>query len=120
MAKINIEKHYINRLEDVISLAKEGKRVDIEIELKNVPMIRDIPSGEAHEVAHKINTHLLIAYYTFKIDLQSYKFSKVYMFATTEESLISAQMNKDIANDRLQVDYKRLKNAHIHFHEKFF
>jgi len=120
MAKIPIEKHYISRLEDVIRIANEGKRVDMEVELKKLPMIQEIPDNKAEGKPHKINTYLLIAYYNFKVDVQSYKFSKVYAFANAEESLIVTEMNKDIANARLVMDYKRLSDAHIHFHEKFF
>lgn len=120
MAEPAIKKHYINRLEDVIRIAIEGKRVDMEVELKTLPMVQEVHAREADKTPHKIDTYLLIAYYNFKVDVQSYKFSKVYMFATAEESLITMEMNKDIANARLRLDYMRLKDAHINFHEKFF
>lgn len=120
MVKTNVERRYINSLEDAIRIAHEGKRVDMEVELKKLPMIQEVHTKEADKKPHKINTYLLIAYYNLKIDVQSYKFSKVYAFANADESLIVAEMNKDIANARLRMDYKRLSDAHIHFHEKFF
>lgn len=120
MSKTTIEKHFINRLEDVISIASEGKRVDMEVELKTQPMVQEVHIKEVDKTWHKIDTYLLIAFYTFKIDIQSYKCSKVYMFATDEESLITEEMNKDIANTRLRIDYKRFRDAHIHFQEVFF
>lgn len=120
MAKTSIEKHYISRLEDVIRIANEGKRVDMEVELNKLPMIQEMYPREAGETTHNISTYLLIAYFNFKIDVQSYKFSKVYMFSTTDESLVTTEMNKDTANARLQMDYKRLRDANIHFQEKFF
>ena len=120
MAKTTVEKHYINRLDDVIRIANEGKRVDMEVELKTLPMIQEVSTREADKTPHNINTYLLIAYYAFKVDLQSYKCSKVYMFGNTEESLTTKEMNKDIANARLDMDYKRLRDVHIHFQDKFF
>jgi len=120
MAKTITEKHYINRLEDVIRIANEGQRVDMEVELKTLPMIQEVHAKEADKKPHNINSYLLIAYYTFKIDLQSYKCSKVYMFGAIEESLTTKEMNKDIANARLEMDYKRLRDAHVHFQEEFF
>jgi len=124
MAKTNTEKHYINRLEDAIRIANEGKRVDMEVSLKTQQMIQEVNAKEAdktpHDIPHNINSYLLIANYTFKIDLQSYKCTKAYMFGALEESLTTKKINKDVANARLEMDYKRLRDAHIHFQEKFF
>jgi len=117
---VNEERRYSGRLEDFIEMAKTGKRVEMEVELNKLPMIQEIHTGKAHDLSDKKNTYLLIAYYTFKMDDQIHRLSKVYMFATEDESLNSLRVNKNIANVRLQVDYNRLRIAHVHFKEKYF
>jgi len=42
------------------------------------------------------------------------------MYESTEESLNDARINKSIANERLKMDYKRMKDANITFEEKYF
>jgi len=120
MNQTSEEKRNFGRLEDFIEIAKAGKQVELKVELREQSMIQSINTGELNDAEDKISTYLLIANYTFKIDDQSHALSKVYMFATFEESLTSSRMNRTIANARLQVDYNRLKAAHINFHEKFF
>jgi len=120
MTKIGEKKQYYGRLEEVMRIANEGKRVDMEVELKKLPIIHESHAKEEHYPSKKINTYLLMAYYNFKIDDQSHRISKVYMIENAEGSLNALQIDEDIANARLRVDYKRLKDAHINFHEKFF
>jgi hypothetical protein len=45
---------------------------------------------------------------------------KVYIFGSEEESLTTAKMHKNIANERLKRDYQRLKDATIKIKEKYF
>lgn len=120
MIQIGEKKQYYSRLEDCIRIAREGTRVEMEVELKKLPVIQEVHIMEGDVRHDKIQTYLLIAYYTFKFADQVHRLSKVYMFATQEESLDSLRVNKEIANNRLKMDYNRLKEAHIHFHEKYF
>ena len=92
----------------------------MEVELKKLPVIQEVHIVEGGGRHDKIQTYLLIAYYAFKFGDQVHRLSKVYMFATQEESLNSLRLNKEIANSRLQMDYQRMKKANIHFHEKYF
>ena len=120
MSQLSEGKGNLGRLEDFIEVAKAGKRVEMDIELRKQQMIQEIDTGGAHDMHDKIHTYLLIADYIFKVDNELYRLSKVYTYAVDEESLDSIRVNKNIANARLQVDYNRLKAAHISFHEKFF
>lgn len=120
MIELDNKRQYYGRLEDLIRIGKEGSRVDMEVELKKLPIIPDShikKEGGTHEQS---KTHLLTAYFTFVTGDQLYRLSKVYMFATGEESLDSLRKNKEIANIRLKIDYDRLKAANIHFQEKYF
>ena len=120
MSQTSEGKDNLGRLEDFIEVAKAGKQVEMEVELREQSMIQVIHNREINDTEDKINTYLLIADYTFKIDDQLHKLSKVYMYAAAEESQNSLRVNRTIANARLQVDYNRLKAANINFHEKFF
>lgn len=108
------------RLEDFVELAREGKKVKCDIDLRKQSLSQRVHPEETPDRTDEIETYLLIGDYTFLIDKQSYKVSKVYMFATEEESLNSARVNKSIANSRLQMDYERLKAARVTFKERFF
>ena len=120
MIKTDTKKRYAGRLEDFIRLAEKGKQVELDVELKTIPVTQEV-SVDDKKITHKQHkTYVLIAYFTCRADNEIQRLSKVYMFATGEESLNSIRVNKEIANARLQVDYNRLKAAHIHFTEEFF
>ena len=120
MIGLDEKRHHYSRLEDFIRIAKEGKRVDMEVDLKKLPVIHEGNLEGKIAIHQKNKSYLLIAYFTFKTGGQFYRLSKVYMFATGGESLDSLVVNKEIADTRLQVDYDRLKAAHIHFKENYF
>ena len=120
MIKINEEQRQLYRLEDFIEIAREGKKVNMDIELKKLPVMQEVNIDEVDGSHDKIQTYVLIAYYTFRIGDQVHRLSKVYMFATAGESLNSLRQNKNIANARLQMDYDRLKAANINIEKKFF
>ena len=119
MAEMN-NKDEIGRLEYFIGLARKGKRIKAEIELRKQPMIQKVHPSETPDMKDEINTYILIADYTFELDEPSHKVSKVYMFAVAEESVDAARINRNIANARLNMDYQRLKAVNIEFQEKFF
>jgi hypothetical protein len=101
------------RLEDFIKLAKEGKKIEVEIELEKKNITEKLPGKE-------VNAYLLIATYLFKHNEKTTLVSKVYMMGFMEESLNLVRTHKNIANARLKMDYRRLKEANIKFREKFF
>ena len=108
------------RLEDVIELAKKGKQVQMEIELRKQPVTQKVHPQQTAEMKDEIETYLLIGDYTFKVEGKISKVSKVYMYAAVEGSANSVQVNRNIVNMRLQVDYGRLKAANITIEEKYF
>jgi len=46
--------------------------------------------------------------------------TKVYVMGSIEESLVASSGNKNIANQRLKMDYQRLRDVNITFEEKYF
>jgi hypothetical protein len=83
------EKNELVMLEDLILLAKEGKDVRVQVQLRK----QDI-SQKVHTVGTAESSE--------------------------EESLTTAKMHKNIANERLKRDYQRLKDATIKIEEKYF
>jgi hypothetical protein len=108
------------RIEDFIALAKEGKDVSVKIDLRQEFVSQKVHPGDTEELKEAIDMYLLFGDYTFRIGSWKKLVSKVYMHGSTGESLSDAKINKSIANERLKLDYQRLKDAHIHFEEKYF
>jgi hypothetical protein len=115
------EKGELVMLEDFIRLAKEGKNVQVSVEVrkeiigpKDQPHVTEQGRGE-------VNNYLLIGDYTCSVEREGHNVSKVYIFlGSDKESLSAARMHKEIANDRLKRDYQWLKNANINIEEKYF
>ena len=108
------------RIEDFIALAKEGKDVNVTIDLRKQPVSQKIHPGDTEELKGEIDMYLLFGDYTFKIGGWKKVVSKVYMYGSTGESLNDTRINMSIANERLKLDYQRLKDVNIHFEEKYF
>jgi len=109
-----------NRIEDFIALAKEGKQVDVSVKLRKQTVSQKLHPEETADMKTAIDMHILFGDYTFTVGENVKKISKSYMFGSAEESLNDAKVDKNIANERLKMDYKRLKEARIVFEEKFF
>ena len=126
------------RIEDFIALAKEGKNVYATIALRKPLVKQKVHPDETEDMKREIDMYLLIATYTFRVEKEVKKFSKVYMYeeaskgytrkevskvymyGSLEESPDAAKVNKSIANARLKADYQRLREANITFEEKYF
>lgn len=137
MAGVN-EKSGLGRIEDFIALAGEGKEIHAEVELKKQVVAQKVHPDETEDMKREIDMYLLIATYTFRVEKEVKKFSKVYMYeevskgymreevskvymyGSLEESPDAAKVNKSIANARLKADYQRLREANITFEEKYF
>ncbi len=115
-----IEKGKPVRLEDFIVLAREGKKVQAEVELSKQGIQQKSHPDVTEERRSEVDAYLLMGDYTFKLEGESWKVSKVYMMGFAHESLDTARLNKNIANDRLKMDYQRLKSANIQFEAKYF
>lgn len=109
-----------SRIEDFIALAKEGEKVDLEIELKKQLVTQKVPPEVTEDMRDEVDMYLLIADYIFKVGKDMKLVSKVYMFGSSEEPPNALKVNANIANARLKMDYQRLKDAKIIFEEKYF
>ena len=108
------------RIEDFIALAMEGKQVDASIELRKKFVSEKVHPGTFEQMKGEVDMYLLFGDYTFSAGKEVKKISKIYMYGSSEESRNEANVNISIANARLKMDYKRLRDAKIVFEEKFF
>ena len=108
------------RIEDFIALAKEGKDVNVKIALRQEFVSQKVHPADTEELKEAIDMYLLFGDYTFRTGSLKKLVSKVYMYGFTGESLSDSKINKSIANERLKLDYQRLKDANIHFEENYF
>jgi hypothetical protein len=108
------------RIEDFITLAKEGKEVNLGIKLKKQLVTQKVHPEDTEDMKNEVDIYLLTADYFFKVGKDLKLVSKVYMFGTSEESPNALKVSKSIANERLKMDYRRLKDAKITFEEKYF
>lgn len=108
------------RIEDFIALAKLGKDVKVTVELRKQLVAQKVHPGDTEEMKGEIGMYLLLGDFTFNVGGDIKNVSKVYMFGSLEESLDASNVDRNIANERLKVDYQRLKIANITFKEKYF
>ncbi len=108
------------RIEDFIALGKEGKDVHAEVELKKRLVTQKVHPDETEDMKGEIDMYLLIGVYTFRVGNEVNQVSKVYMYGSLEEPPGVFWVNINIANTRLKMDYRRLKDAKITFEEKYF
>jgi hypothetical protein len=114
------EKGELLRIEDFIALAKEGKDVSVTIDLRKQSVSQKIHPGDTEELKGELDMYLLLGDYTFKNGKWEKVVSKVYIYGSVGETLNEAKVNKSIANERLKLDYRRLKDVNIRFEEKYF
>jgi len=120
MSEIQGEIRY-DRLEDFIALAKAGKQVKAEIELNKQIVKQKVHPDETDNMGLEVDMYLLSGnYFLTGVEDEVKRISKVYVFASTGESLVESQTNRKIANARLKMDYDRLAQAGIKFEEKYF
>jgi len=115
-----MEKNEVFRLEHFTALAKEGQHIEATIDLKRQIVTKKVYSEETQGVKSEAEMYLLLAEFNFKVEGEIKKVSKVYVYGTSEESMDSTNQNLRFADERLKVDYARLRNAHITFEERYF
>jgi hypothetical protein len=108
------------RIEDFIALAKEGKDVAVTVDLRKQAVSQKVHPGNTEESKGELDMYLLLGDYRFKVGKWEKLVLKVYMYGSAEESLNDAKINKSIANERLKLDYERMRGANINFEEKYF
>ena len=109
-----------DRLEDFISLAKQGPHIEVSIDLKKQIVIPKVNQGESGDVKIESELYVLLGEYSFNVEGNVRKVSKPYMYGVSEESTKMALREMQIANERLKMDFNRLREANIIFKEKYF
>ena len=108
------------RLEDLIKLANSGKQVKVLVELYTRDVKQLGHTEETDDVIEELDMSLLIADF-IPIGLEGEtRVTKVYEVCPIDEKEMDCMISKNIANERLKMDYKRLKEAKIEFEEKLF
>jgi hypothetical protein len=107
-------------LEDFIRLAKEGEDVRVSVELRKEHIPVKVHPAHSEEGKSETESYLLVGDYTCTVGEEVYQVPKVYVFGSAEESLEAGKMHKNIANERLKRDYRRLQEAKIKVEERFF
>jgi len=108
------------RLEDFISLAKQGQYIEVSIDLKKQIVIPKVNQGESGDIKIESELYVLLGEYIFIVEGNVRKVSKPYMYGVSEESANMALREIQIANERLKMDFDRLREANIIFEEKYF
>ena len=114
------EQRMFNRLEDFISIAKKGEKVDLTVELNKRIFTRKFGSFTMGDPEDEIDMYILSADYLFVVAGETVEVTKYYVSGIEGESLIETKNNIHVANERLKMDYKRLREAEIIFLEKFW
>ena len=114
------EQRMFNRLEDFISIARKGEKVDLSVVLNKRIFTRKFDSYTMGDPEDEIDMYILSADYLFVVAGKTMEVIKYYVSGIEGESLIAKKNNIYVANERLKMDYKRLREAKIIFIKKFW
>jgi hypothetical protein len=114
------EQRMFNRLEDFISIAKKGEKVDLTVELAKRIFTRKFGSYTMEDSEDEIDMYIFSADYLFVVAGEAVEVTKYYVSGIEGESLIATKKNIHVANERLKMDYTRLREAKIIFLEKYW
>lgn len=114
------EQSVFSRLEDFISIARRGDEVELTVVLEKRFFTRKFAPYTMGEPEDEIDMYMLAADYIFIVEGKSHEVTKFYAFGMEGESPSTARREINVANERLKMDYKRLKEANIVFSEKFW
>ena len=115
-----MEESKVYRLEDFIIRAKHGQHIEAVIDLMKKTVRPTVHPGETEDTKSNVDMYLLLGEYNFKVADEVQKVLKSYAFGTSEQSQDLMAQNIRLANERLKMDYERLKEVKIKFEEKFF
>lgn len=114
------EQRIFNRLEDFISIARKGEKVDLAVVLNKRIFTRKFDSYATGDPEDEIDMYILSADYLFVVAGEAMEVTKYYVSGIEGESFIATKNNIYVANERLKIDYKRLREAKIIFLEKYW
>jgi hypothetical protein len=110
----------LNRLEYFIERAQSGKKVGVEVTLRREQVEQRVHPDETDDKTGILHMYLLFGDYLCECEGEVSTVSKIYVYGLGDESGKNGQVNKNLANARLKMDYRRLKDAQIDFEEKYF
>jgi hypothetical protein len=114
------EQSIFSRLEDFISLAGKGEGIDLTVTLTQQVFTRKFDPYTMGDPEDEIDLYILSANYVFVAKGKTTEIKKFYVSGIEGESLDMKKQHLYVANERLRMDYKRLKEAHIVFDEKYW
>lgn len=114
------EKSVVSRLEDFICMAKKGDKVDLTVTLNKQIFTRKFYPNKTGTSEDEIDMYILTADYVFLLEGKTHEITKFYASGIEGESLGESKHNVYVANERLKMDYKRLRDAKIVFPEIFW
>jgi CBS domain-containing protein len=110
----------LSRLAYFIGLAKKGKKVRVEVDLRKQRVAQRVHPDETDDMTGDADLYLLIGDFLCESEGQTSTISKIYVYGAMSESVVAGRVNSGVANERLKMDYQRLKDAKIAFEEKYF
>jgi len=119
MAGIHDEEKAI-RLEDFINRSRRGDKTSLEVQLTKRDLIQQVPPQHATGMKAERELYFLAADFLFGAGGSIVTISKVYAYGMPGEPETVEQTNRSIANERLKMDYRRLKDAGIAFQQRYF
>jgi hypothetical protein len=119
MARIQHESR-INRLAYFIDRAKSGRKVTVEVVPRKQFVEWPAHPDETDDMTGITRTYLLLADFICECDDDVATISKIYVYGFASEPVEARRVNASVANERLKMDYQRLKDASIMFEEKYF
>lgn len=122
MANEEIRRGLKERLDDFIKQSQSGQTVQLEIKTyKNI--VKQVSRSEStDDIDIASDMCLLMADFTpiQGAEGKSEMVTKVYAMCPINENEIDAKTTNHMANQRLKMDYARLKEANVSFEEKYF
>ena len=103
-----------------IDRARRGKKVAVEIVLRKQFVDWRGHPDETDDGTGITRTYLLIGDYIGECEDEVSTISKIYVYGFEKEPAAVRKANTFVANQRLKMDYERLKDAGIMFEEKNF
>jgi len=108
------------RLEDFIARARGGEKIGLTVRLQKQSFAQPVPPLHATGMKSERELYLLVGEFLFRAAADMVPVSKVYAYGFPGEPDHNAQVNAGIANERLKVDYERIREAGIEFEPKFY
>jgi len=114
------EQNMCIRLEDSISISRKGEKVDLTVTLDKQILTRKFDPYTMGDPEDEIDMYILSADYLFVVGGEVKEVTKYYVSGIEGESPGMTKRNIYIANERLKMDYRRLREAKIIFEEKYW